>query len=134
MMCETLPFETANLMRAKWMDLAGRINEAFTQYLKLVDYPTTLFKCCDSPTVVFQMVWYYLSSKTEQMSKIQLPLGYQECPTPELPHEKRDLFCNTQILMIESRWENTTRKESTLMNSFSQTKNLATICNIHLLN
>ena len=39
-------------LRKLWMGLANQMTSFASEFLTIVDYPSTLFNCCDSPEIV----------------------------------------------------------------------------------
>lgn len=40
------------LLRKRWMNMSGKVNSVVTEFLKILVYPQSFFKCCESPKIV----------------------------------------------------------------------------------
>ncbi|KAI8893110.1 hypothetical protein BC833DRAFT_569508 [Globomyces pollinis-pini] len=45
-------YEKAMSRRKKLLNMAGKVNRVIVQYLKMIDWPEKMFKCCEHPKVV----------------------------------------------------------------------------------
>lgn len=76
-------------LRQLWMGLTGRLTTFMSEYLKLVDYPMDLFKCCEVPEIIstdggyrFLTVGIVLSIETWRIEEANLQAPWKSKEPP----------------------------------------------------